>query len=818
MPSFPASGGALNSAWLANEVYVSPGGSNGSNGKAGSPKRTIYDGLEKLISLGGGTLNCDSQSDVGGPVSGQGIWLRCDFLPSSGYFFDAPGFLPLTVPIRIAGRGKDGPAGPFTIAPTTDYNGGGSSQFKPALWLVGCPIPNTAFEMVNMQSSWLHQAIIGTIPPELRAGKLGARVYVDFDRELNGDVKQISVTNATRTGTSTVLTVDVDAVTPVTVASGQRAAGVVTLTITNPGYPFAPWTKRGKIKLVSADSDFPAGSKTLTAINNWAAGNATWTVTYAEAGADVLPKALTGVTIKSHGCCEGELLWLTSTNVHFASQQYYVSSVTDSTVTVFDNFGDGNSNQNNIGSIAHQERRRVSLINTRFERCSQGIDSSFSPVGATHSWDIGSNLAVLPELINCWGEGSVSGGGLPNYDWRNFSAYFGYGGSGGGEDDGGSSVVLQRFMCNNGGIYAEASPFGATTRLVSSSCLVEQASFSSDLPGILFKGNTFSSVYIADFLNADGDPDKYAVEIQNTPMSAAVVQRSGRVKGAVVGGDNWLVPSAWGSGSTFKNPWTESQFYVWADGRITGKHPGAARAMGPVAARYRNIVENAVDWTFDAGVTVTPGGGEPGTDGLPSDLIETTTVSNITITDNSTHGTVVAEGGKIVFTCWINSNVSLRDGLCSISSNQFTVSPMGPGYSGTGWQVVQGVSRVGAVSASPPNYFANITLPAGATVSVRDITITYVPDDVDDNDAYEYAGTIKPQPNYLPVGTCGIPAGQKFCADGGLMTNSANAKTAGVGSGQLTLTGTGTVYLPEYGRDGTTVIGWKAMLQATINP
>ena len=64
----------------------------------------------------------------------------------------------------------------------------------------------------------------------------------------------------------------------------------------------------------------------------------------------------------------------------------------------------------------------------------------------------------------------------------------------------------------------------------------------------------------------------------------------------------------------------------------------------------------------------------------------------------------------------------------------------------------------------------------------------------------------------------GTMEGQKFIADGGIGTNTANTNVAGAGSGELTLTGTGTVYLPVYGRNGSTILGWVALLQATVNP
>jgi hypothetical protein len=86
------------------------------------------------------------------------------------------------------------------------------------------------------------------------------------------------------------------------------------------------------------------------------------------------------------------------------------------------------------------------------------------------------------------------------------------------------------------------------------------------------------------------------------------------------------------------------------------------------------------------------------------------------------------------------------------------------------------------------------------------------------NEVYRNAASLKPFGAYLQPGMAGTMTDQKFIAHGGFGTNAAHSRIVGGASGNLALTGTGTVYLPTYDADGTTIIGWVAQLQATIVP
>jgi hypothetical protein len=215
------------------------------------------------------------------------------------------------------------------------------------------------------------------------------------------------------------------------------------------------------------------------------------------------------------------------------------------------------------------------------------------------------------------------------------------------------------------------------------------------------------------------------------------------------------------------------QVQVWADGRITGKHPAAARAFGALSARYKNVVADASLWTGTTGATITPGGGVVGPDGGPSDLIESDTLPvNVIIKPDGVDGRTwaTAAGGRFVFCVWIRSTnpTDLFGSVAVINSASFTPMSFGTGFCGTGWQLVTGHVVIGAVGSATPSYTVYLTLAAHASVSVRAATAFYVHPDVDDNDFFEMAGTLKPQPRYLMPGMVGTMEDQILVAHKGI--------------------------------------------------
>lgn len=788
---------------MSNEFYVSPTGSNSNSGRAGKPKLNIYNGIQALIAAGGGTLYIDSSSEIGGPVAGQGIWLRTDYQIGDNHYFDVPGFLPQSVPMNLVGIGESGNLSPFAAAPMAEIIGSDRSQFKPAIWIIGSPA-SKPLTITGLQSPFANS-------------RLSMRLFVDYDRELNGDIKQIPVLNATRTGTSTVLTVDTDSVTPIVVAQAERTSNVTTLHITNPGLPFTPWHPGTVIRFTSGDADFASGDYTITAMSSFESDNNSWTVSYAEVAADAALQSVAASSVQSHGCSSGELLWLTVTSgTEFVEQQYYVTAATADEITVEDNFGSGNANEDDIGTIAHQERLYCRGTNVQVNRSEMSLSSGLQNLGATHGIDVGSTLAAWLEMNDVACGGAMIQNGMYN-DPRCFEALYAYGG---GDARSGSALYLNRCTSNNGGMFLENNGTGAALNAVD--CLVEQSSDQSDRPGMRVWGNSFTSVYIDRFENADGEPSANSVEIIGCPDYGPVVTRSGKVLGKVIGGDRWDSPGDWAG--DVPTPWQGGetngmQVTTWADGRITGKHPGAARAGGALGARYKNFVLLAADWGPGTGVTVTPGGGEPAPDGGPSDLIETSGgASSVAITlngQNTVPGGNV-EGGTFVFCGWINSDVPLGPTIANIDSNQFEIPPFNTGSGNTGWQFISS-SQLVETSDPAANFQGTLTTGANSSISVRGLTMIWVPPDVPDNDLYEFLGTIKHQPFYLEPGDVGTMDGQKFIGHGGLGTGLAYVE--GVSSGQLTVNGSFSPkrYEPIFAEDGTTIKGWVEMIDADIN-
>jgi len=762
MPIFPPSGGA--STWLGDaRVYVASDGNNGSNGTGWqTAKRNIYNGIERLNELGGGTLYVSNGCAVGGPVSGQGIWLRSDNLPQSGYYFDAPGFLPFSNS-RIVGMGKDSlNFGPITSA----FTGGGLELFKPAIHIVGSGIMNR-LQIFNLQK------------PALR---VGAMIGVDWDRNLDGTVKQIAVSNATRTGTTTVYTVTLP--TALTVTRASRTSNVTTLTIPNPspGLPWPPWRVNVPISFTSGDGSFASGNYVLTDNSNNLNNNTTWTVSYAETGADVPEKAITGSSLKTHGCCAGELIDLTSTDSHFFSTQYMVNSVTATTITVTDVFGDGNRNVNNIGTLAHQERFYGGTtgveINVNF--------SLESFLNSKHSLDIGHNAAIAPLVSGGWYEGYVGDGSGPR-DERTMSAVYVYAGTTTyGPPN--ASLTMRDAFTDNGAIYAET---GATTpgNIDVRRITAETNQPSLQLPVVRVSGGAYTTVHTEDLNNADSDPTVPTVVLEAVPAAAASCYRSGIVSGSCVGGNRTDAPGIWTSaGANAVTPWERKQFTPWADMRITGKHPAAVRAMGAVAARFKNIIVAPGSWTL-RGNTVSTGQLAP--DGTSTAVKVTSDASYLSIFPSNTDGNTWQVGGHIQVCGWVNCTGSsdlVADELFRVITTGVTFVESATGsmeapYLGTGWQFVSCFLTVATVSDSTPDIEIEVRMQNAAQVYLWGLNAFYVPTSVDDNDAYELMGTIRHQPRYLRAGETGTMEGQVFYAHGGLGSVNA-AVTLGSANGK----------------------------------
>ncbi len=786
---FPAQGG--NPTWVQDvTIYAGPGGSDSNNGNNPSkPFLTAYAAAAALVAQGGGTLYLADNCEIGNPVAGLGLCFRGDG-------FTVPGFLP-TAPMVITGMGRSEGAGPFQPPVASQVIGAGG-RLTPVIQVVASNDP----------------VRIEYLTPKFPHAR-GAMIGCDWTRNIDGTLLDVTITNATRTSTSTVYTVTLP--TAITVLSASRTSNITTLTITNPGMPYIPFRLGSKIRFTSTDEvKFPSGDYTLTGSGNPIADNATWTITYADAGTN--QTLASPGTVKSHGCNPGDYIDLTSTDVHFPSNRFKVTATSITTITVLDNLGDGNANVNNIGTLVRQERF-LSYATAYLYRCGFGIDETDSTAGP--SVDIGHTQGTLMTIDESWVTGYVGNGTGPRDEDRMAAVLVDAGDAG---SIGPPAASLRMLSCNgsNGTVQVNSSLAGVV--YVNIDYLLMEAGFPElELPVLRVNGNQYTRVAARDVYNADNSSTAVTCEINGVPFAGTDMKRCGIISGSVNGGDYWLEPSQWNTGLGVPNPWQKRQVTVWADGRVTGQHPGAARSLGVYQPRYANKALVPGSWT-GGHVTVTTG--QPGFMSSTSGTrLQNSVADFIAMKALASDGNTWTAGGKLVISGWINSTTDadfVPTAIIQIVSGGAITFEEGDLYPvpfrGRGWQFIQCLFTVATTSSTTPSYYPALYLGSGSDAYVDGWSSYYIPASVNDNDAFEQAFAGRNQPVYLPVGVAGTMENVPLIGHGGLGVSAALAKTAGVGSGQLTLTGTGTTYIPIYAADGTTIQGWVAQLQATVNP
>lgn len=792
----PWSSGSMGPSLANAEVYVSPDGDDANDGLSWqTAKEHVYNALQTLISLDGGTLYVADNCEVGGPVAGQGIWLRWD-RPSTPFL--PPGFLP-AVNMRIVGCGKTSIG--FQPGIAARVNGGGDT-FRPHVWIVG--VMNSTISIENI------------IPRGFLT--YGGRIGVDWDRETSGAIKQITVTNGTRTGTTTVFTLDVNGITPIQVLSAARTSNVTTLTITNPGLPWPPWRQGVPIRVTSGDADFASGDYTITETSNHEGGDAdTWTISYAEVGADAPSQTVANTFVRTHGIKAGELFNLTSNTVNFLGTQYYCDSATVTTVTCTDVFGNGNQNTNNIGTIAHQERFCAGTARVRVTGCSVRLHDADPLTG--HSWDIGHIKAggLAPVFKRCWSQGFVGDGSGPR-DERRMSQVYAYSGTAGNLGPAATGLAMYDCAGYGGEILVEVPSTGVGE--VDCRRILHETFFEEENPRPVLevRGSPFTRVYAEDLINADTPDSEFpTVVLTNVPWFAAEIHRSGFVDGPCIGGDLAQIPAAYSFGSNIATPWETNHVCGWADGRITGKHPGHLRAMGPLGARFKNVIAAPSAWSARTN-TVTPNTSDlAAPDGSMTATKVVSANAYLSLKPNGADGNTWQVGGKLVVSGWFNAldaetytsedmffiaggNITFDDGLRAKCP-----------FNGPGWQFIQSTFVVASVTSSTPTYEINTLFAGAKTIYIWGATAYYIPASVSDNDAYEVAGVTKHLPRYLMPGMAGTMDDQKFIAHGGLGIDasvmvSPTGATATLSTWEPRLAANGSTiqgYIPVYATPGT---------------
>jgi hypothetical protein len=830
VPFFPPSGGGVSSGPGLNSAtyYVSPLGSDTADGLTWSTAvETGYVGYAKIVAAGGGYLTIASGSSWGGPVAGQGAWFRGDGLTVAGW--------QEAVPCVIQGVG-DYAQNPFVPPGLAVLHAGSNDaadyRLKPAVWLTYAEFP-VQFRGIATAPSTGH-ADSQEMPYQ------SFRIGWDYNRNDDGTIMYQAITSSARTGSAGAgTTTHTAALSPAfTVTSARRLNNITTLTIPRPGtVKSPPWTQAVPFWFASTSGSFTAGAYSVRSCAANVQDDAHWDISYSDPGVDTGVISSPG-TVRSAITTTNSFIDLESSSAQFPSTQYLVTavSVVDATtchISVLDVYG-GYNGVNvtqgataNIGQLAHQERGFNATFGTGIADCSARSSQDVAKLYRMGpSIDIAGNVADTPVMTGTYLEGfkPTAVSGAP-YDETRMVAGLIWGGpaaSSGliaadlkgsqtgfrvsiGQNTSVFQVVRATFDSNTGEAPA---PYvidgGASTTLLLQDISVADSSggFGTDLasitgiPALNISGN---SVY--GFIGGAVGPARNAIHVSQSADST--------------------------------NPWVNLTVGTWADLQITGKHPASWRNGTPANARFLNLltgVASFADAPSSTGIA-DPFGGTGAVQYNDTTHASVNGKSGTLVYPNAvdTH-TSFAAGGHYVVAGWFNyqNGAFDPDGLVSwFSGGDLVWESTGlaywtkqPPFKGAGWQYIVLSDKVLSGSASQTYKIAVWGCPVGSGKVAQwfGLQAFWIPPTVSDNDAAEFIGTLRAQPYYLPPGMAGTFEGQQFIAHGGLGMSSTLAKTTGVASGQLTLTGSGTVYVPVYAADGVTIQGWTALLQATINP
>jgi hypothetical protein len=820
---FPGGGGSSGPGLNECQQFVSPDGSDNNDGTTWqTAKETLWAGVAAVAEAGGGNVYVADGFRIGSPVAGGGLNIRGDDWVIPGWIGQPAGA------IHIIGCGKSngGVFMPGTVANMVGEDGSGG-RTKPYFWaanIVNNPFTVTCIGLPGDGVGYTNEQPI--------------KIGVDFDRYPNGDLLEIDVTNATRVGNETVLTVDVDGMDGYATATASRTDDVTALVIPNPGVAWIPFLGGTPFRLVSSNPDFPSGDYVTNEVSRVGTGNVSpvsWTIYYDDVGDDEASAAVTG-TVKTHGCHLREQLELFSTNENFAATMYEVTDATVDTITVIDSdcLEVGDADEDDIGTMCHLEFDRAGTTTVTFNFT--GVPLTQTPTAGPGIL-IGRNYAINPTFNNCYTQGLIGNPVIPsaNRDDNRMAPMLAYAGNTFSTNfNTATGFNIYKHTGTNGPIIGvgrnglgEFEFHGGTMETA-----VEAEAQALNLPGMRIHGGTFCKVYCDNLQVPDTfGPLAYSVELYNVPRSSAIITRTGPkpILGPCIGGDSWWSPGAWGAGTGNLTPWESEHTTAWADGRLAGKHPGTVRAAGPVSARFKNLIAEPGDWSLRGATRTLNTTDLRAPDGSQTATKIVSAGDFLSVLPTIAHPETVEAGGRFLFGVWVNATTALQ-----MASSQFVwfntteidFEPSNGGtngslkcpYQGPGWQWITLSLTVAAVDVADPEYEIEMLFSAGATVYLWGVTSYYIPPLYTGADAFEHMGCAPAQPRYLPQGMAGTFEEQKFIAHGGLGIDTGITKIVGGGSGQLTLTGAAAPYTPVYDADGTTILGWVPLLQATVNP
>lgn len=844
VPKTPSGSDTLDPGWIPGppatpvfDVYASPLGDDVTgDGTIYNPVATIYKATQIAIEHSGGNINFVNNCLVGGPVTGQGLWLRNDGI-------EVPGFLQLNNSrLRYIGNGNASGATVFGRPGAAVWYPSTSMEFAydyrlPELWIVGCEVP--------VQVDYLE-----LFNPPFYGFAAPVRLGWDYCRRNDATLEQLPITSATRAAGYTTHTIDLSGLTAFTILSASRTSNVVTATVQLPSnMRFGPWNRGCPIRVVTSDANFPSIDVTLTDHNDIfpLALGSTVLLTYAQTGADIGATAVTGGTVRTHGCVVKDRIAMFNTTSWSNAQEFpsccqmRVSASTVDTITVRDPYGyaprSASVTQANPGWVVKQKRGQSATSAVTFDSCTffgnqaVGDQQAYGPtvdIGCVSANPIRFNDCQIDAGYN-WAWWTVPEEYV-DFDRTNI-AILGDPGSGGA---GSATTAIYNCQSQSGSIrYYGGLAISGGTYLTVNEWLTDGLHAIAAVQWV--EGTTFDSIDLNNIILADAGPipaitlcaglDPLRCKIGNIVCDSITPVTS--IAGFV--GPYNVRSAVWSVSPPTPSPWKLGWSTIWPGG-LTTPHRGINRALGTLSARVVNEFPAFADWEetlpLPGNVTATQDGEAP--DGSMT-AIKLVCAGTAEINVGRYPFQKVSEGwqdgGRVMLGIWAKMPTAYHQdfllggvygGAGGIVFENLGVNiTLLPVINEGGWQWIYKTAVIQSVGTN--GYFALVMdLPTG-TSYVWGGTLLYLGPEVSDSDAWETFQNAKHQPIYLPKGVTGTMENVPLVGHGGLGISSTVPKVAGGGSGELTV-GSIITYEPRYAEDGTTIIGWAPLYSATINP
>jgi hypothetical protein len=794
-----AEGPALNGGV---RIWFGPEGDDANDGTDEfSAMKTGYAAYAKLLSAGGGELHFFDEAEWGGPVSGQGMWLRGDGREIAGW--------QTVCTFNLIGHGgaktQFGRAA-ARLAGGIPATSGSADRFHPLLWLC---------------SNAIHPVGVYNVSP-MGCTQMG-RYGWDFRRnESDSSIAFADITNWDRVDGEATVTVELP--TGITITSASRTSNVTKLN-------FAAQTRFiGSVGLwihvTSSDPNFASGDYQITDVQSGTVP--TW-IKYEEVDADASGGAIG--TWETHGLKQYDRVEVVATDGisgEVPSTAYRVLSVTDAThFVVTDTYGYAprttNVSVNDVGQYVLQDRGAITGLLT-FDNVGGSVSPSVSAdgfiPGPTQDFGGTSDGRIVFRYSSNTGYGpSITGCTDPDREcWALLD---------GGSKDSAAGTFLN---CDNG--FAGIRIYGSKTAswsIIARDVNSDAAVGGTSPPAVHVLEGGGSAPLKSEIKNCivwdnpSGTPNVIVSGTSNIP-----VENCGQVEvdGSIVNTGDWNARS--------ESAIDLRQYGQWAAHRTSADSPQPRRAGGPVNCRYQNWLSmDTATWTVPGGVTATEG--EPdmfgGTNAVTLDNGGALTGVYLLPQDvnNNPHTAapvVHAAGDRWVFGGWFRrpNGLGAETVLASFSmvgaNGDFGVALRNDPFNGQGeWVWIVNWATIETITDANVGWRCTVSSYPGE-MGFDSLFLTRVPagEIEDDNEFAEWAHSLQSTPYEAAAGILTTRPGQVLVARGGTGIDSSITKTVGVGSGQLTLTGSGTIYEPVYDSDGTTVIGWRELLQATVNP